>query len=132
MPLTPLRLCLLALAAVAAPAAAQRAQPAISQPLLEAPVAVRQQALASGEVTGQASVAVPPGEAPVTVRSIQPDSVRRADYRIVFAELDTDGDGFISAEEAQAHPPLADEFKALDTQRRGRLGRGELAGWLVD
>ena len=40
------------------------------------------------------------------------------------------GDGFIGRDEAQANPALADEFDSLDTARRGKLAREQLAGWL--
>lgn len=102
---------------------------AVSEPLRDVPVNVRSEPLADGEVTHQAHLAMPVGEAPVTVRTIQPNSVV-GDYKIDFAALDTDGDGFISREEAQANPALADEFDSLDTARRGKLGREQLAGWL--
>lgn len=126
---------LLALLFVSAAASAQapspsRPAPAQSAPLREAPLHVRQQPLATGEVTHQARVAVAEGEAAVTVRSIQPDSVL-GNYRIDFAALDVDGDGLISVEEAQVNPALADEFKSLDTLRRGQLDRSQLAGWLI-
>ncbi len=120
---------LLPLAAVAQTQAPRDS--ALTAPLTEVPVNVRAQPLATGEVTHQARVRVPEGEAPVTVRSIQPDSVV-GNYRIDFGQMDVDGDGFISREEAQANPALADEFNALDTARRGKLARGQLAGWLRD
>lgn len=128
-------LLLLALTAMlplaAAAQSAARPAPAISAPLADVPVHVRSQPLATGEVTHQARVQVADGEAPVTVRSIQPDSVI-GNYRIDFNALDVDADGFISREEAQANPALADEFNALDTTRRGRLDRSQLAGWLLN
>jgi len=62
---------------------------------------------------------------------VQPVSVV-GQYRIAFAALDVDGDGFISRAEAQANPTLADEFNALDVKRRGKLDRADLAGWLID
>lgn len=65
----------------------------------------------------------------MTVRSIQPNHVA-GDYRIDFAALDRDGDGFISREEAQANPALAAEFDSLDSAHRGKLSREQLAGWL--
>lgn len=107
------------------------ATPAVSSPLIATPVHVRTQPLATGAVTHQVTLPVAEGDAPVTVRSIQPDSVT-GNYRINFDALDVDGDGFISRDEAQANPALADEFTALDTQRRGRLDRSQLAGWLLD
>ncbi|MCW4454123.1 hypothetical protein OK348_04890 [Flavobacterium sp. MXW15] len=128
---TPLALALLAgLSATASAQTAQRPPAATSEPLREVPVQVRSQPLATGAVTHQAQVRVPAGEAPVTVRSIQPDNVI-GNYRIDFAALDVDGDGFISREEAQANPALADEFNSLDTARRGKLAREQLAGWLL-
>lgn len=104
--------------------------PAVSEPLREVPASVRAQPLAQGEVTHQVTLAAPAGEA-VTVRSVQPVSVV-GQYRIAFAALDVDGDGFISRTEAQANPTLADEFNALDVKRRGKLDRADLAGWLID
>ncbi|MBN7850996.1 EF-hand domain-containing protein [Stenotrophomonas hibiscicola] len=117
----------------AAPAVAQQLPhtPAQSQPLGPTGGAIRQQPLDAGRVSG--SVEIPPqaGEAQVTVRSLEPSSVV-GQYRIQFAALDVNGDGFISREEAQANPALADEFNSLDRRHRGKLDRTDLAGWLVD
>jgi hypothetical protein len=115
----------LALAQVRTPPAA------VSEPLREVPASVRAQPLSQGEVTHQVTLAASAGEAAVTVRSVQPVSVV-GQYRIAFAALDVDGDGFISRAEAQANPTLADEFNALDVTRRGKLDRADLAGWLID
>ena len=116
----------------AAPTRAQHAprDTAVTAPLPAAPVAVRSQSLASGAVTHQVRLPGEAGQATVIVRSIQPDSVT-GNYRIDFDALDVDGDGFLSRDEAQANPALADEFNALDTARRGKLAREQLAGWLV-
>jgi len=113
-----------------AAALAQGPVPATAEPLREAPVSVRVQPLSSGRVTH--SVTLPPtaGEATVTVRSVQPDSVV-GQYRFAFEALDVDGDGFISRAEAQANPALADEFTSLDTLHRGRLDRSQLQAWLL-
>lgn len=105
--------------------------PAQSQPLRDDSGVVRQQSLSSGRVTGSVDIRVPLGETPVTVRSVAPASVV-GQYRIHFAELDVNGDGFISRDEAQANPALADEFNALDVKHRGKLDRTDLAGWLID
>ena len=127
---------LLPLALAAPLPLAAKAQPtqqhtaAVSSPLVEAPVAVREQALATGAVTHRVQLPAEPGQATVVVRSIQPDSVA-GNYRIDFNALDVDGDGFISRDEAQANPALADEFNALDSARRGKLAREQLAGWLL-
>ncbi len=112
--------------------AAQNVQPptpAVSSPLLDTPVSVREQPLATGKVTHSVQIQTPPGQALVTVRSVQADNVV-GNYRIDFAAMDVNGDGFISREEAQANPALADEFNALDSARRGKLSREQLAGWL--
>lgn len=107
----------------------QRPEPAVSMPLNDVPVHVREQSLSTGKVTHSTQILMPTDQAQVTVRSIQPDSVI-GNYRIDFAAMDVDADGFISRAEAQANPALADEFNALDTARRGKLSREQLAGWL--
>ena len=107
------------------------AHPAQSQPLGPTGGAIRQQPLDAGRVSGSVEIAQPAGEAQVTVRSLEPSSVV-GQYRIHFAALDVNGDGFISREEAQANPALADEFNSLDRRHRGKLDRTDLAGWLVD
>ena len=129
VPLSCIGLLLTALPSLASAQTAQRPA-AVSSPLHEAPVTVREQALATGAVTHQVQLPAEPGQAVVVVRSIQPDSVA-GNYRIDFDALDVDGDGFISRDEAQANPALADEFTALDTARRGKLTREQLASWLV-
>lgn len=98
-------------------------------PLTDVPANVREQALATGKVSHAVQILMPTDQPQVTVRSIQPDNVI-GNYRIDFAAMDVDGDGFISREEAQANPALADEFNSLDTGRRGKLSREQLAGWL--
>lgn len=128
------RLSLLAVSLLAiGPAAAQNLQAtssAITEPLRDVPASIVQaQPLSSGEVTHQVRLDVPQGQAPVTVRTVQPDKVA-GNYRIDFDALDSDHDGYISRSEAQANPALADEFDSLDPQRRGRLSREQLAGWL--
>jgi hypothetical protein len=110
--------------------AQQTPTPASSVPLIEVPNVIRTQPLSSGEVTHQAQLERPRGEASVIVRSIQPNSVV-GNYRIDFQALDTDGDGRISRAEAQANPALAEEFDALDTRHSGHLSREQLAGWLI-
>ncbi|MBB4126922.1 hypothetical protein GGR77_002212 [Xanthomonas translucens] len=121
------------LAAAAVPAAAQNLTPTssvVTEPLRDVPASVvLAQPLSSGEVTHQVRLDVPQGQAPVTVRTIQPDTVA-GNYHIDFDALDADHDGYISRSEAQANPALADEFDSLDTTRSGRLSRAQLAGWL--
>lgn len=106
--------------------------PAQTQAMPELPVGIRTQSLAAGAQTGQVEIAVAEGDTPISVRSVQPDSVDASAYRIAFATLDTNADGFIDRDEAAVHPALNDEFKALDIKRRGKLDRADLAGWLID
>ncbi|WP_286075016.1 EF-hand domain-containing protein [Stenotrophomonas sp. 59] len=126
-------IALLAVLLMTTPAMAQQLPhtPAQSQPLGPTGGAIRQQPLDAGRVSGSVEIAQPAGEAQVTVRSLEPSSVV-GQYRIHFAALDVNGDGFISREEAQANPALADEFNSLDRKHRGKLDRADLAGWLVD
>lgn len=124
-------LLLSALSFSSAHAQSSARESALTAPLTSNPVNVRSQALASGEVTHQVQLRTAPEQAQITVRSIQPDNVI-GNYRIDFAALDVDGDGFISREEAQLNPALADEFNSLDSARRGKLAREQLAGWLQD
>lgn len=66
----------------------------------------------------------------VIIRSYEPRTVSDGRYRVDFAALDADGDGYVSRAEARAHPALDAEFRAIDVNRDGRLSREELAGWL--
>ncbi|MBH1528279.1 EF-hand domain-containing protein [Stenotrophomonas maltophilia] len=124
---------LLAILLASVPAMAQHgpSMPAQSQPLGPTGGAIRQQPLDAGRVSGSVEIPQPAGEAHVTVRSLEPSSVI-GQYRIRFSDLDVNGDGFISRQEAQANPALADEFNSLDRRHRGKLDRADLAGWLVD
>jgi hypothetical protein len=103
-----------------------------TQALPELPVGIRTQALPTGAQTGQVDLAVAEGATPITIRSFQPDSVDSGAYRVAFAVLDINADGFIDRDEATVHAALNDEFKALDVKRRGKLDRADLAGWLID
>lgn len=129
----PSRYIALLILLAAGPALAQKSRPtaAQSQPLRDDSGVVRAQELSAGRVTGSVDIVVPLGETPVTVRSLTPSSAA-GQYRIRFAELDVDGDGYISRDEAQANLSLADEFISLDVKRRGKLDREDLAGWLLD
>lgn len=129
----PLRSTALLLLLAAGPALAQppRPAPAQSQPLRDDGGVVRAQELSAGRVTGSVDIVVPLGETPVTVRSLTPSSAA-GQYRIHFAELDVDADGYIRRDEAQVNPSLADEFISLDVKRRGKLDRDDLAGWLLE
>jgi len=47
-----------------------------------------------------------------------------------FAQLDTNGDGSISAEEASGYALLANDFKMADANRDGRVSRREYERWV--
>ena len=49
------------------------------------------------------------------------------DYAATFEQLDADGNGYISAEEAKARPGLADSLKASDTDGDGKLNSAEFS-----
>lgn len=92
-----------------------------------APVPTGDTATPPPTVTGDAQRRGPENQ-PVTIRSHAPDSVV-GEYRIDFDALDTDGDGYISREEARVNEVLTAEFHVLDTNGDGRLSREEAASW---
>lgn len=51
------------------------------------------------------------------------------DYSISFSDIDQNGDGFISREEARVNPGLGEEFSAADQDNDGMLSPAELQDW---
>lgn len=65
----------------------------------------------------------------VTVQSGPSNSVV-GEYKIDFASLDRNGDGSLNRNEASANATLMGEFRAVDSNRNGRLSKDELKGWM--
>ncbi len=68
----------------------------------------------------------PQGE--VTVHTGQPEGRQYAPPP-PFAQLDTRGVGYITSDEADAYPPLANDFIHADANRDGRVSRAEYDRW---
>ena len=68
----------------------------------------------------------PQGE--LTVNSGQPQP---RDYgpAPTFAQLDRNGAGYIGSDQADAYPPLANDFIHADGNRDGRVSRAEYERW---
>lgn len=46
-----------------------------------------------------------------------------------FAQLDRNGSGYIGSDQADAYPPLANDFINADGNRDGRISRAEYERW---
>ncbi len=82
--------------------------------------------MACAQETSTAQYQTPQGE--LIVHSGQPQP---HDYGPPpsFAQLDTRGSGFLTATEADAYPPLANDFIHADANRDGRVSRAEYERW---
>jgi len=84
--------------------------------------------LASGVVIANAqmgSTQPPPAERG------QPSTDLKSRIETAFRQTDTDGDGKLSAQEAQPHEPLAAKFQALDKNKDGFLSKEEFTAGVV-
>ena len=83
-------------------------------------------AAACAQDTSTAQYQTPQGE--LTVHSGQPQP---HDYGPPppFAQLDTGKRGFLTAGEADAYPPLANDFIHADANRDGKVSRAEYERW---
>lgn len=116
---TPLRMTVALLAAgLLAGAAQAQVQTVNTEPLSDIDARNRQ------------SVQLQDQNGPVTVRWGQPATLPNvADYRISVSDLDSDGDGVISASEVPPSHALSSEFKLVDVNHDGRITAAELANW---
>jgi hypothetical protein len=69
----------------------------------------------------------PQGE--ITVNSGQP-AARDYGPAPAFAQLDRAGSGSLGSDEAEAYPPLANDFIHADGNRDGRISRVEYERWV--
>lgn len=51
------------------------------------------------------------------------------EYPMTFEQLDVDGNGYLSAQETQARPGLADQMQASDTDGDGQLNITEFSAF---
>jgi Ca2+-binding EF-hand superfamily protein len=81
----------------------------------------------------EATTPPPGGTADVREGALKPQETpgvaAAGDTAAMFDRLDTNQDGYISLEEARAHPEVADQFSRLDRDGDGRLSRSEFEGW---
>jgi hypothetical protein len=74
------------------------------------------------------SATYPTSQGELTVNSGQPQP---RDYGPApsFAQLDRNGAGYIGSDQADAYPPLANDFIHADGNRDGRISRAEYERW---
>lgn len=80
-------------------------------------------AMAAGDTTDAASEAGTPGQEGAAMGGAATGG------EMSFSELDQDGDGQISREEAEAHPDLAENFDQYDESGTGALDESEFAAF---
>jgi Ca2+-binding EF-hand superfamily protein len=61
--------------------------------------------------------------------ALLPGLVAAADYPATFEAIDADGDGYISAKEAQARPDLQENWQASDANGDGVLDISEFSAF---
>ena len=74
------------------------------------------------------STTYPTAQGDLTVHSGQP-TPRNYGPPPAFAQLAHRGAGFISADDADAYPPLANDFIYADANRDGRISKAEYERW---
>jgi len=57
----------------------------------------------------------------------KPDTGAQADAAAMFKQADTNGDGRLNRQEAQAIPGLTERFEAVDTDKDGAISPQELS-----
>lgn len=111
-----------------AAATAAQANAATSPPAANVAVEHRSE-VSTGLHTPSAVATTTQAGSQVTVKSAPSNSVV-GEYKIDFASLDRNGDGSLNRSEASANATLTGEFRAVDSDRNGRLSKAELTGWM--
>jgi hypothetical protein len=68
-------------------------------------------------------------QGPLIVHTGQPEA-KQYGPAPTFAQLDTNGKGYITGDQADAYPPLGNDFIHADANRDGRVSRAEYERWL--
>jgi len=84
-------------------------------------------ALAIAQVTTATDIKTEDGQK-VTVLSGQP-AIPPDGPHPDFARLDMNNDGFVTADEASAYSPLANDFKHVDLNHDGKISKAEYSQW---
>jgi hypothetical protein len=69
-------------------------------------------------------------QGPLVVHWGQPDA-RQFGPAPAFAQLDRGGAGYLTGDEADAYPPLGNDFIHADRNRDGRISRAEYERWVA-
>ena len=70
----------------------------------------------------------PTAQGPLVVHWGQPEA-RQYGPAPAFAQLDQRGAGYLTSDEADAYPPLANDFIHADSNRNGTVSKTEYANW---
>ena len=65
----------------------------------------------------------------VVLAQVAGQAAPQAGQSKMMSRMDTNGDGFISKDEAAKFPRLAANFDQVDTNKDGKLSKDELAAW---
>lgn len=95
---------------------------------LLASIAMAFPAIAAAQSSDTSSVTLPTATGTKTVVSSMPEAPAYGPPP-PFSKLDSNHDGYISQEEANAYPLLANDFIYADSNRDGRISKQEYQRW---